>query len=166
MVSLLAHTAKNLPAKQETCVRSLGWEDPLEEGIATYSIILAWRIPLDRGDWPYTVQGAAKCQTRLNNFVCVCVCVCEMYIRRFSFLKYFQFWWPGVFSNLYRIIGIRYLILQLVNAKENRNGLSSRRCLRIELMYFSLPFKSTSHLMGIVLFFFFLLLLINNGVGF
>ena len=47
-----------------------------------------------------------------------------------------MFWWPGVFSNLYRIIGIRYLILQLVNAKENRNGLSSRRCLKIWLMYF------------------------------
>ena len=36
---------KNLPAIQETWVRSLGWEDPLEEGMATYSSILAWRIP-------------------------------------------------------------------------------------------------------------------------
>ena len=93
--------------------------------------------------------------------LCVCVCVCVMYIRRFSFLKYFQFWWLGVFSNLYRIIEIRYLILQLVNAKENRNGLSSRRYLKIWLMYFSLSFKSTSHSMGLCciflsfLFFFF-----------
>ena len=36
---------KNLPAMQETWVRSLGWEDPLEKGTATYSSILAWRIP-------------------------------------------------------------------------------------------------------------------------
>ena len=36
---------KNLPAVQETWVRSLGWEDPLEKGMATPSSILAWRIP-------------------------------------------------------------------------------------------------------------------------
>ena len=36
---------KNLPAVQETWVQSLGWEDPLEKGIATHSSILAWRIP-------------------------------------------------------------------------------------------------------------------------
>ena len=38
-------TVKNLPAILETWVRSLGWEDPLEEGMATHSSILAWRIP-------------------------------------------------------------------------------------------------------------------------
>ena len=37
---------KNLPAMQETCVRSLGGEDPLEKGMATHSSILAWEIPL------------------------------------------------------------------------------------------------------------------------
>ena len=36
---------KNLPATQETWVQYLGWEDPLEKGMATYSSILAWRIP-------------------------------------------------------------------------------------------------------------------------
>ena len=36
---------KNLPAVKETLVQSLGWEDPLEEGMATHSNILAWRIP-------------------------------------------------------------------------------------------------------------------------
>ena len=36
---------KNLPARQETWVRSLDWEDPLEDGMATHSSILAWRIP-------------------------------------------------------------------------------------------------------------------------
>ena len=44
----VAQTVKNLPVMQETWVLSLGWEDPLEEGIAT-TVILAWRIPMDRG---------------------------------------------------------------------------------------------------------------------
>ena len=47
--SLLAQLVKNLPAMRETWVRSLGWEDPQEEGMATRSSILAWRIPMDRG---------------------------------------------------------------------------------------------------------------------
>ena len=42
---MVAQTVKNSPAIQETWVRSLGWEDPLEKGTATYSSILAWRIP-------------------------------------------------------------------------------------------------------------------------
>ena len=43
--SLVAQMVKNLPSMQETWVWSLGWEDPLEEGMATHSIILAWRTP-------------------------------------------------------------------------------------------------------------------------
>ena len=43
--SLVAQRVKNLPAMQETWVQSLGWEDPLEEEMATHSSILAWRIP-------------------------------------------------------------------------------------------------------------------------
>ena len=43
--SLLAQLVKNLPAMQETWVRSLGWEDPLEKGTAAHSSVLAWRIP-------------------------------------------------------------------------------------------------------------------------
>ena len=43
--SLVAQVEKNLPAMQVTWVQSLGWEDPLEEGMATYSSILSWRIP-------------------------------------------------------------------------------------------------------------------------
>ena len=43
---------KNLPAMQETWVRSLGQEDLLEEGMATHSSILAWKIPKDLGVWP------------------------------------------------------------------------------------------------------------------
>ena len=41
----MAQTVKNPPAVQETQVRSLGWEDPLEDSMATHSSILAWRIP-------------------------------------------------------------------------------------------------------------------------
>ena len=43
--SLVAQLLKNTPAMQETWVRSLGWEDPLEKGKFTHSSILAWRIP-------------------------------------------------------------------------------------------------------------------------
>ena len=43
--SLVVHMVKNPPAVWETWVRSLGWEDPLEEGMATHSSILAWRTP-------------------------------------------------------------------------------------------------------------------------
>ena len=54
---------KNPPAVWETWVQYLGWEDPLEEGIATHSSILAWRIPMDRGAWQATVHRVAKILT-------------------------------------------------------------------------------------------------------
>ena len=41
----MSQTVKNLPATWETLVQSLGWEDPLEKGMATHFSILAWRIP-------------------------------------------------------------------------------------------------------------------------
>ena len=47
--SLVAQLVKNPPAMQETWVRSLGWEDPLEKGMAAHSSILAWRIPWTGG---------------------------------------------------------------------------------------------------------------------
>ena len=53
-------TVKNLPAMWETWVQSLGWDDPLEEGMATHSSILAWRIPMDRGVWQATIHRVAK----------------------------------------------------------------------------------------------------------
>ena len=61
--SLVAEMVKNLPPMQETWVRSLGWEDPLEEGMATHSSILAWRIPMDRGTWWAPVHGVAESDT-------------------------------------------------------------------------------------------------------
>jgi len=42
---------KNPPAMWETWVRSLGWKDPLEKGMATHSSIIAWRILMDREAW-------------------------------------------------------------------------------------------------------------------
>ena len=62
--SLVSQMVKNLPAMRETCVRSLGWEDPLEKGTATHSSFLGWRIPTDRGAPRATVHGATKNQTR------------------------------------------------------------------------------------------------------
>ena len=53
---------ENLPAMQEMWVGSLGWEHPLEEGMATHSSILAWRIPMDRGAWQGIVHGVTKSQ--------------------------------------------------------------------------------------------------------
>ena len=49
----------------DTWVLSLDWEDPLEEGMATHSSILAWRIPMDRGAWQAAVHGVTKSWTRL-----------------------------------------------------------------------------------------------------
>jgi len=51
---------KNLPAMRETWVQSLGREDPLEEGMASHSSILAWKITLDRGAWCATVLGSQR----------------------------------------------------------------------------------------------------------
>ena len=45
---------------QETWVQFLGWEDPLEEEMATHSSILAWRIPTDKGAWQATVHGVTR----------------------------------------------------------------------------------------------------------
>ena len=47
-------------------VPSLGWEDPLEKGMATHFSLLAWRIPMDRGAWRATVYRVAENQTRLS----------------------------------------------------------------------------------------------------
>ena len=58
---------KKLPAMWETWFRSLGWRDPLEKGMATYSSILAWRIPMDRGGWRATVHAVAKSRARLSD---------------------------------------------------------------------------------------------------
>ena len=65
--SLVAQTIKNPPAMWKTWVQSLGGEDPLEEGMATHSSILAWRIPTDGEARWATVHGVEKSQTQLND---------------------------------------------------------------------------------------------------
>ena len=62
--SLMAQTVKNLPAMQETWVQSLGWEDPWEKGMATYSSILAWGIP-----WAEEPGYSPRGSQRLSNFL-------------------------------------------------------------------------------------------------
>ena len=52
-IFLVAQMVKNPPAMQETWVQSLGWEDPLEKGMATHSSIRAWRIPWTEEPGPW-----------------------------------------------------------------------------------------------------------------
>ena len=65
--SLVAQRLKRLPAMQETWVRSLGWEDPLEKEMATTPVFLPGES-LDRGVWWATFHGVAKSRTRLSDF--------------------------------------------------------------------------------------------------
>ena len=66
--SLVAQMVKNLPAMQETQVRPLGQEDPLEKGMEAHSNILAWRIPWTERPGGAIVHGVAKSWTRLSDF--------------------------------------------------------------------------------------------------
>ena len=63
----MAQTVKNLPAMQETLVRSLGQENPLEMGMATYSGIPAWEIPWTEEPGGPQSMGSQKSQTHLSN---------------------------------------------------------------------------------------------------
>ena len=60
--SLVTQSVKNLPAMQETRVQSLGWEDPLEKGMATHFSILAWKIP-------WTEEPGMVESTRLRSLI-------------------------------------------------------------------------------------------------
>ena len=64
---VVSQMVKNSPAMQKTWIQPLGWEDPLKEGMATDSSILALRIPMDREAWRATNQGVAKSQTQLSH---------------------------------------------------------------------------------------------------
>ena len=64
---LQIQTVKNPSAMRETWAQSQGWGHPLEEGMATHSSILAWRIPMNRESWQAIVHGVAKNPTRLSD---------------------------------------------------------------------------------------------------
>ena len=67
LAALEAQMVKNLPAMQETQVQSLGWEDPLEEEMATHSSILAWEIPQTEEPGGVQSMGLQKSQTQLSD---------------------------------------------------------------------------------------------------
>ena len=63
----MVQMVKILSAMQETVVRSLGWEDPLEEDLGTHSIFLVWRIPTDRGAWHGIAHPFAESWAQLSD---------------------------------------------------------------------------------------------------
>ena len=67
MLDLLGGSDAKESWMHKTWVRSLGWEDPLEEGMETHSSILAWRIPIDRGAWWAPAHGVTKSQTWVDD---------------------------------------------------------------------------------------------------
>ena len=68
MASLVARTVKNLPAMQEAQVRYLGLEDALVKGMATHSVILAWRSPWTEEPEGLQFHPVRKSRTRLSDF--------------------------------------------------------------------------------------------------
>ena len=93
---LEAQTVKNLPAMWETQVGSLGWEDPLEKGLATHSSILAWRIPWTEEPGGHSPWGCKQLDTtkRLTHTVtlsCSCVGLCLHCFLFLSFPNFFFF---------------------------------------------------------------------------
>ena len=119
--SLVAQMVKNLPAMWETWVWSLGLEDPLEEGMATHSSILAWRIPMDRGAWWATVHGVTKSRTWLSDLCCYCVHHLEMWLLHGLDMTE-QLWeteishFLGVFKGMQNTISLKCL-----NAGHSKN---------------------------------------------
>ena len=68
MASLVAQMVRSLPAVRETWVPSLGWEDPLEEGMDTHSSVLVWRIPWLEEPGRLQPMGVTKSWTPLSDF--------------------------------------------------------------------------------------------------
>ena len=64
----MAHMVKRLSTMQETWVRALGWEDPLEKQMAIHSSTIAWKIPWTEEPGRLQSMGAAKSRTRLRDF--------------------------------------------------------------------------------------------------
>ena len=89
---------------QETWIHFLSWEDPLEEGMATHSSILAWRLP-----WTEKPSGVTKSQTWLSNWAqhTMCIWMCEYNIYMFLFRFFFHY----IITRYYVLVG--YLIYSI-----------------------------------------------------
>ena len=79
---------------QEPRVQSLGWEDPLKEGVSTHSSYSCLENPMDRGPWQATVHGAAKqldkterLQQKYQVVTKVCLCYPPEYVFFFNYIK-------------------------------------------------------------------------------
>ena len=87
--SLVAQTIKNPPAMWETWVQSLGWKDSLEEGMATHSSILPWRIPWTKEPGrlqPMGLQRAGQDSDRTTTKPVVCVCSLNCTLRVYAII--------------------------------------------------------------------------------
>ena len=79
--SLVAHMVKRLSTMQETWVRALGWEDPLEKQMAIHSSTIAWKIPWTEEPGRLQSMGAAKSRTRLSYFTFTFTCSESITVR-------------------------------------------------------------------------------------
>ena len=113
---LVVQLVKNPPTMQETWFQSLCWEDPLEEGMATHSSMLAWRIPMDRGAWRTPVHGVKMSWTWLSNSAC------STYLGLYNLFPYsltMQFWQLAHFFRVsQQLRGKAYEVLVLVMPSE------------------------------------------------
>ena len=133
---------KNPPAVWETWIRSLGWEDPLEEGMATHSNILVWKIPIDRGAWLAIVHGVTKSQMteRLST---------HYQFIAFQFLQHLNDSLFSLFILMTRIFCVLFLISQarsLLVSKISTFGFSDflyylfiKKILPFFFLFFCLP---------------------------
>ena len=95
----LAQMVKNLPAIQETWVRSLGREDPLEKGMA-HSSILAWRIPWQKGLVSYSPWGCKESDmTERLTISCHLLLYKHLPLRPVNPGLFLSTWWPSTRSN-------------------------------------------------------------------
>ena len=97
-ISLVAQTVKRLPALQETRVRSLGWEDPLEKEMATHSSNLAWKIP-------WTEEPG-----RLQNMSCFNISFSNYHEGQVDFHRFYYVFSCGYFS----FVGIKLMMSVLI----------------------------------------------------
>ena len=129
----MAQLVKNLPAMRETWVWSLGWEDPLEKGKATYSSILAWRIPWTiqsmgsqrvGHDWVTYVHILSKrCISNLTKLLLGLVIIKSSYQRRtFIFLLTLLTFDKGMILRQHQLI---YEWNNTITLRENRDIIGS-----------------------------------------